>query len=77
MRSPDDPQAFHESGDVGVGQRLLMPARELGGLRQQLVQMAFPAGWVGLVVGDVAQRLRGVEHGLDAPLSLEAVRSAG
>ena len=44
-----------------------MPARELGGLRQQLVQMAFPAGWVGLVVGDVAQRLRGVEHDLDAP----------
>ena len=40
--------------------------------------MAFPAGWVGLVLGDVAEGLRGLDDRLDAsPEPGRGLRRAG
>ncbi len=56
-----------ESRNVGVGHGRMMAARELGALRQQLVEMAAPAGRIGFVAANEAARLGRVQDGLDAP----------
>jgi hypothetical protein len=60
-------QAFHELGDISVTHRPVVAPREPLPLRQELVQVALPAGWVGLVLSDVAEGLRGLDDRLDAP----------
>jgi hypothetical protein len=45
----------------------MMAATELGALRQKLVEMAAPAGRVGLVLSNEAARPGSVQNRLDAP----------
>ena len=54
------------AGDVGIGERLVVATDELGGLGQQVIEVALPPRGVGLVLWDVAERPRGVDHRFDA-----------
>ena len=49
-----------------VSCRVMAARTELLGWRQQVVQMALPERAVGLVLVDVAERLRGLDDRLDA-----------
>lgn len=58
-------QPFHQFGDIGVGQRLVVGLVELVPLRQGLVEVTLPARRVGLVLRDVAERPRRVDDRFD------------
>ena len=60
-------EARGESRNVTVRHGRKMAPRQLGALRQQLVEMAAPARRVGFVAADEASRLGRIQNLLDAP----------
>jgi hypothetical protein len=54
----------HEVSEVAIGEsRMMFDAADLGFLRQQLVEMAAPSGWV--LARSVIEHSRPIEHALD------------
>ena len=70
------PKLRNEGGDLRVGRRRMMSARELGALWQQLVQMAAPTSRIGFVLPMKPRALAASRTASMRPLRREAVSGA-